>query len=141
MKSQISFTTDLFESKQVQPHFINDRCFGEDLAHWFVEAASGGAFSFSEPFQEDWGWAVLAQANDEKFVVGFGIMDESIGDDQADWLITIEKPRRWIFFAPKDSQLRGELCDLVQNVLRDKAHIREIRWTDDVGHFAPKKAT
>jgi hypothetical protein len=140
MKSQISFTTDLFESKQVQPHFINDRCFGEDLAQWFVEAASGGAFSFSEPFQEDWGWTVLAEANGEKFVVGFGIMDESIGDDQADWLITIEKTRRWMFFGSKDSRLRGELCDLVQNVLRDKAHIREVRWTDDIGHFAPKKA-
>ena len=140
MKSQISFTTDLFESKQVKPHFINDRCFGEDLAMWFVEAASGGAFSFSEPFQEDWGWAVLAEANGEKFVVGFGIMDVSIGEDQADWLITVEKFRRWKFFSSKDSRLRGELCDLIQNVLRDKAHIREIRWTDQVGHFAPPKS-
>jgi hypothetical protein len=136
MKSQISFTTDLFESKEVQAHFINDRCFGEDLARWFVDAASGGAFSFSEPFQEDWGWAVSAEAKGEKFVIAFGIMDESIGQDQADWLITIEKIRRWKFFGSKDSRLRGELCDLVQNVLRDKAHIREIRWTSEVGHFA-----
>ena len=136
MKSQISFTTDLFETREVKPHFINDRCFGEDLARWFVEAASGGEFRFGEPFQEDWGWAVFAEANGEKFVVGFGIMDESIGDEQADWLITIEKLRRWKVFGSKDSPMRAELCDLIQNVLRDKPHIREIRWTNQVGHFA-----
>lgn len=136
MKSQISFTTDIFESKEVKPHFINDRCFGEDMAQWFVEAASGGKFTFGEPFQEDWGWAVLAETNDEKFVVGFAIMDESIGEDQADWLITVEKMRRWIVLGSKDSPMRSELCDLIQNVLRDKPHIREIRWTNEVGHFA-----
>lgn len=135
MKSQISFTTDIFESKEVKPHFINDRCFGEDLAQWFVGAATGGEFTFSEPFQEDWGWAIFAETAGEKFVVGFGIMDESIGDEQADWLITVEKQRKWIF-GSKDSPLRSNLCDLVQNVLRDKAHIREVRWTDEIGHFA-----
>ncbi len=136
MKSQISFTTDIFESKDVKPHFINDRCFGEDLATWFVEAARGGEFIFSDPFQEDWGWAVFAETADEKFVVGFGIMDESIGEDQADWLITVEKERRWKIFGSADSHMRTELCDLIQNVLRDKPHIREIRWTDQAGHFA-----
>jgi hypothetical protein len=141
MKDQISFTTDLFESKQVRPHFKNERCFGEDLARWFVGAAGGGAFSFGEPFQEEWGWAVLAESGGEKFAVKFEIMDTSIGDNQADWLITVEKLRKWKYFSSKDSNLRGELCDLVQNVLRDRAHIREIRWTKEAGHFAPKKPT
>jgi hypothetical protein len=141
VKNQISFTTDVFESKQVEGQSGNDRHFGEDLARWFVQAASGGAFTFSEPFQEDWGWAVSAGAKGEKFLVKFEIMDGSIGDDQADWLMTVEKLRKWKYFSSKDSSLRSELCDLVQNVLRDKAHIREIRWTNEAGHFAPKKAT
>lgn len=141
MKNQISFTTDLFESKRVAAHSAGDRCFGEDLAKWFVEAASGEPFIFGKPYKEDWGWAVLAHANGERFVVRFEIMDQSIGDKQADWLITIEKLRRWKYFGPKDSHLRSELCDLVQNVLRDTAHIREVRWTGEAGHFAPKKLT
>jgi hypothetical protein len=136
MKSQISFTTDIFESRDVKPHFINPRCFGEDLARWFVEAASGGEFTFGVPTQEDWGWTVSADAKGEKFVVGFGIMDASIGDAQADWLITVEKLRKWTVFGSKDSVMRSELCDLIQNVLRDKPHIREIRWTNEIGHFA-----
>lgn len=130
MKSQITFITDIFESKEVKPHFINDRCFGEDLAGWLVDKAKGGEFAFGEPFQEDWGWAVPVEAGGEKFVVRFEITDESIGEDQADWLITVEKVRRWKMFGSKDSPLRGELCDLIHNVLRDAAHIREIRWID-----------
>ena len=128
MKSQISFTTDIFESKNVKP-------FGKDLAEWLIDACGGHEFTFGEPFQDDWGWTVLAEASGEKFVVGCAIMDKSIGDDQADWLITVEKERKWMF-GSKDSSLRSDLCDLIQNVLRDKPHIREIRWTDQVGHSA-----
>ena len=136
MKNQISFTTDLFETRRVEGSH-----FGQDLARWFIEAASGGSFSFGEPFQEEWGWAVPVEGDGEQFVIKFEIMDASIGDNQADWLITVEKLRKWKYFSSKDSNLRSELCDLVQNVLRNKAHIREIRWTGEAGHFAPKKAT
>ncbi len=129
MKSQISFTTDIFESKNVKP-------FGKDLAKWLIDACSGHEYTFGEPFQDDWGWSVLAEANGENFVIGFAIMDKSIGDDQADWLITVEKERRWKMFGSKDSPLRSNLCDLIQNVLRDKPHVREIRWTNEIGHFA-----
>ena len=88
MKSQISFTTDIFESK-------NEKPFGKDLAEWLVDACGGHEFTFGEPFQDDWGWTVLAEAGGEKFVVGCAIMDKSIGDEQADWLITVEKERKW----------------------------------------------
>lgn len=130
MKKNISFITDLFESKEVKPHFINNRCFGEDLAQWLIDKSMTSEFQFGEPFQEDWGWAVLAEANGEKFIVGFGIMDDSIGEDHADWIITVEKMRKWVVFGSKDSPLRARLCDLIQNVLRNEAQIREVRWED-----------
>jgi hypothetical protein len=43
-----------------KPHFINPCCFGEDFAAWLKQelaplAAHG--FDFSEPMQEDYGWA------------------------------------------------------------------------------------
>ena len=136
MKSQISFTTDIFETKQTEPGSVEGRSFGEDLARWLAEAAAGGEFEFGEPFQAKWGWASEVLAGKEKFLVGFGLMNDSIGDDQADWLITIEKVSKWRLLGSRDSVMRGELCDLIQNVLRDKPHIREIRWTGHVGHFA-----
>ncbi len=136
MKSQISFTTDIFETRQIQPHFVNPRNFGEDLAAWLVEASRTSRFRLGSPFQTEEGWTVPAEAGGEQFEIGVGIMDASIGDAQANWLITIEKKRKWKIFSSKDSALRSELCDHIQNILRDKPHIREIRWTDQVGHFA-----
>lgn len=130
MKKNITFITDLFESKEVKAHFVNDRCFGEDLAHWLVEKSKGSEFVFGEPFQEDWGWAVFAEANSEKFVIGFGIMDESIGEVNADWTITVDKMRKWMLFGSNDSPLRARLCDLIQNILRNEPEIREVRWED-----------
>lgn len=137
MKSQISFTTDIFETK-TKPAAVDDRSFGKDLATWLANDATGGKFDFGEPYQADWGWAIDVSAGKEKFLVGCGIMIESIGDEQADWLITVEKVRKWKMLGSRDSPMRVELCDLIQNILRAKAHIREIRWTDQVGHFARK---
>ncbi len=138
MKKQISFTTDIFETKRTNPDKAAEYHFGEDLAKWFAEAAAGGEFDFGTPYQADWGWAVEATAGDEKFLIKCEIMNESIDDDQADWIIAVEKVTKWKLFGSKDSQMRSELCDLIQNVLREKPHIREIRWTDQAGHFAPK---
>jgi hypothetical protein len=135
MKNQIAFTTDIFETRERKANFLSDRNFGEDLARWLVEISSGGDFKFGEPFQEAEGWFVPVSAGGESFIIGVGVMDASIGDEQADWLLTIEKKRKW-GMGSKDSTLRSELCDHIQNVLRDKAHIREIRWTDEAGHFA-----
>jgi hypothetical protein len=137
MKRQISFTTDLFATER--PPDSSGLQLGEDLATWLAKAASGGEFTFGTPYQVEWGWAVDVRSGSEKFIVGCGIMNESFDDAQADWLITVELVRRWKFLGVKDSEHRSELCDLIQNVLRDKPHIREIRWTDHVGHFAPKK--
>ena len=136
MISQISFATDRFESQAPYPRFISPRNFGEDLAKWAVNASRDSGFKLGSPFQTEAGWSVPAQAGGESFEIGGGIMDASVGDAQANWLITVEKKRKWKVFSPRDSALRSELCDHIQDIFRDKAHISEIRCTDQVGHFA-----
>jgi hypothetical protein len=34
LEDEITIETDLFEHREVKPHFINDCCFGEDFAAW-----------------------------------------------------------------------------------------------------------
>jgi hypothetical protein len=123
----ISFTTDIFESKEVKPHFINDRCFGEDLAAWLVDKLAATRFECGDPFQEDWGWATIARSNGEVFTVGVGIMDDSIGQDTAEWMVMIDKMRKFVFFGSKDSPARDELCREVEAILRSEPAFHNVR--------------
>ena len=128
MKNQISFRTSLFDSHELVPQVADDRHFGEDLANWMSKKAAGSEFKFGKPVQEPHGWSETVATNGESFVLGFGIVDEYIGIDYAEWSITIDKPRKWKMFGSKDSLSRGRLCDLVHNILRDERQIREIQW-------------
>ena len=122
----IECTTDLFNSSEPKPHFINDRCFGEDFVGWIVEGFKSSTFRLEEPFQEDWGWATLAQKDGESFLIGVGIMDDSIGESPARWLIMIDKFRRYIIFGSKRSQNLDLLTDEVELLARKEPKIGEI---------------
>ena len=54
MKHIIEFESGLFNSSDIKPHFINDRCFGEDLVSWLIKKFPDSPFVFDDPFQEDW---------------------------------------------------------------------------------------
>jgi hypothetical protein len=129
MNREVAFWTNLFESKMVQPHFINDRCFGEDLAEWLIDKLRAGEFSLGESSQEDWGWEIEAEKDGEVFLVQLGIMDESIGEENAEWLISIEKPKSWFSFKKPDSSNFERLCRKIEEVLRAEPAITEISWT------------
>ena len=125
MKNHISFTTELFDSTRRD---AGDGRIGEDLARWFISKSQGGEFIFAEPSRDEHGWTDTVTAEGEKFKLDFDIIDETIGSGYADWRITIEKLNRWKVFGSKDSELRGRLCDLIHNVLRDEGQIREVKW-------------
>ena len=118
----------LFDTKAMLPPVSNDRHFGEDLANWMAIKSKGSEFVFSTPVRSADGWSESVTANGESFVLGFGLVDGSVGADYAEWLITIDKPRTFAFFGSKDSPSRSRLCDLIHNILRDERGIREVQW-------------
>ena len=129
MKNQISFRTSLFDSNKLVPPISNDQHFVEDLANWMSKKATGSEFAFGMPVQELHGWSETVAVDGEMFILGFGIVDGSVGVDYAEWHITIEKLRKWKMFGSKDSASRGRLCDLIHNILRDERQIREVQWS------------
>jgi hypothetical protein len=128
MKNQISFTTGLFDSGQTGPGQTGGQRLGEDLARWLISKSKGDEFTFAEPIPAGTGWVDSVTAEGETFKLGFGLMPGTSGANYAEWLITIEKERKWKMFGSKDSELRGRLCDLIHNVLRDEGQIREVHW-------------
>lgn len=122
LKTSISFSSELFEM-----HSRDGGHFGRDLALWLVERSQGSVFAFGVPEQNDIGWTIPVTATGETFLLG--IDDSSLGDSEAEWAITVQKKQRWKIFGQANSAMRAELCDLIQNILREEPRIGEIRWS------------
>ena len=128
MKQSISFSTSLFETTADVDQ--KGGRLGADLAHWLVTKSSGSEFEFGEPSDAGGVWVVPVTAGSEIFEIGFSMDDAFTGKDEAEWAITVEKKRKWKLFGQQNSQMRAELCDLIQNILRIEPQISEVRWSD-----------
>jgi hypothetical protein len=95
MSVDLLFETSRFNLSQVGDHFINDCCFGEDLAAWLRGQLLGRGVLASEPDQEDWGWYLDATHQGESYFIGVGgIGGESAADpNRGEWRIMLERHR------------------------------------------------
>lgn len=93
MDSSITVETDLFEHRQVKPHFINPCCFGEDFAAWLKEQLSllaNSGFSFSEIIQEDYGWGFWVRRRKDPFWVALSYVGSGPQEPPAEWVISVK---------------------------------------------------
>lgn len=92
MDDGITVETEMFEHREVKPHFINPCCFGEDFAAWLKEriaAPEGAGFRFSEIIQEDYGWGFWAWHGKEPFWVALSYVGEGPQEAPAQWVISV----------------------------------------------------
>ena len=92
MDEPIAVETDLFEHREVKPHFINPCCFGEDFAAWLKNETAtleGYEFSFSEIIQEDYGWGFLAWRGRDRFWVALSYVGDGPQEAPAIWIISV----------------------------------------------------
>jgi hypothetical protein len=127
-RNLVSFRTGLFENKEPKPHFINARCFGEDLIAWLLQRLQG--LSLGEPIQEDYGWGSWVENN---YWISAGVRDDSIGIDNPEWLVCIDfKPGlKTRLFGKTDPSLHLRICKALHAVLHQEPAITDIRWCDE----------
>jgi hypothetical protein len=95
------FSSDRFNVSEPREYFINDCCYGDDVARWLVELLRERVCTVSEPDQEDWGWCFGAQYQGARYFVGVGgtAVDEVAGNNRGEWRLMVEKHRtlreRW----------------------------------------------
>jgi hypothetical protein len=92
MENLITVETDMFEHREVKPHFINPCCFGEDFAAWLRQQLSGlsqSGFSFSDPIQEDYGWGLWASREKDRFWVAISYVGDGPQEEPAQWVISV----------------------------------------------------
>jgi hypothetical protein len=127
----ILFETDRFNVSEVGKHFINPCCFGEDLAQWLRQQLTRKGVSAGAPYQEDWGWEMLAQQGSRGYFLGVGgcLRDGAVGKNDGEWRIMVEKKRSiGDKLRRRNKMVEPEpIVAIVENVLREQANVRNLR--------------
>ncbi len=92
LQDALTIETDLFEHREVQPHFINDCCFGEDFAAWlrdrFAHLTADG-FEIGEAIQEDYGWGFWIRRDKESFWIALSYVGDGPTKEPAQWVVSV----------------------------------------------------
>lgn len=131
MNDSVTIETDIFEHREVKPHFINACCFGEDLAAWLKKQLSplaGFGFIFAEPVQEDYGWGFWASHGKDRFWVALSYVGDGPQETPAQWVISVNydpglNPINRLFHKP-DRVALERLRDHVLQALTSNVAIR-----------------
>jgi hypothetical protein len=133
MNDQIAVVTDLFEHRNVGPHFINPCCFGEDFAAWLsaeLAPLKEVGFAFSEPIQEDYGWGLWARSGADAFWIALSYVGDGPTDDPAEWVVSVNcDPGLNIFkrlFHRPDVGAYARLRDAIWQAVRSKRGINVV---------------
>ncbi len=132
MRNHASFRSALFQSSPPTPDCTNSACFGQDVAAWLIPQLKHLPFSLSEPIGEDYGYGFWVG---QDIWVAIGIMDESVGAVNAEWLVSVAydpgfnlKKR---LFGKRDTAAQRQICQAVHAALSAAPEISEIRWCSD----------
>ena len=133
MKDALTIETEMFEHRQVKPHFINPCCFGQDFAAWLkreLAALADDGFTFSDPMQEDYGWGFWAWHGKDPFWVAISYVGEGPQEPPAQWVVSVSYDAglnllKRLFDKP-DSQAFAQLRDRVWRSLGSNSEIRLI---------------
>lgn len=127
--------TDMFEHREVKPHFINPCCFGEDFAAWLKRELlrfPDFAFELSEPMQEDYGWGLWAwwRKREDRFWIALSYVGDGPQEPPAHWIVSVTNDPGFnivkrLFHKPDHKALQ-QLREHVRHVLKSNNAIKTI---------------
>ncbi len=130
LRTNVTFKSTAFNTSQVKDYFINDCCFGDDVARWLMrELRAGGIRTDEEPGQEDFGWYFTFYTDDAShdFVLAYRPGDI---DEEGDWIGRLER-RAGLFASLLGARNRGiqpAAAQAIHNVLLSSLDIKDVRW-------------
>jgi hypothetical protein len=134
LRDSIMVETDLFEHREVKPHFINPCCFGEDFAAWLKQELARSrdlGVELSEPIQEDYGWGIWASRGKDRFWIALSYIGDGPQEPPAQWVISVTydpglNVAKRLFHKP-DEQTLGQLRDRVRQIITSNSGIKIIK--------------
>ncbi len=134
VKTEVQFHSTLFNCTEPKDYFINDCCFGDDVARWLIaRLRAQGVQTADEPSQEDFGWYFDFGAGGAGhcFILGFQPNDPQTGDR---WLGWIERPTRGffntLFSGGRQRDILPEAVRAIDAALTSSPDIHRISWQE-----------
>ncbi len=137
MKTEVHFRSTAFNCTEPKDYFINDRCFGDDVARRLIQQLRAqGIQTAGEPGQEDFGWYLTFHAgfSEHCFVIGFQPNDPATGDQ---WLGWLERQTGFLgsLFGGRKRGILPEAIHAIDTALKASPDIERVTWhepgTDD----------
>ena len=128
MRSEASFRSSAFNTSEVRDYFINDCCFGDDLAMWLIARLRlAGVQTDDEPGQEDFGWyfEFKVPAGTHCCVLGY-----REGHPEGSWHLWLERSRGLIgsLFGRRSHGIDDAAVRAITDALESAPEIRELEW-------------
>lgn len=92
LHAELTIETTLFQHREVQEHFINDCCFGEDFAAWLHPKLADlrkQGFTIEESIQEDYGWGFWVVRDKDTFWVELSYISDDSAESPAKWVVSV----------------------------------------------------
>ena len=130
VRTLVIFRSASFNTTERKPYFINDCCFGDDVARWIAaRLRSLGFETYNEPGQEDFGWCIGFRTSDGPHMLVLGYRpEEPVGD----WIGKVERDCGFFaaIFGGRDRKISVSAVQAVHCALSGRAEITAITWHD-----------
>ena len=128
LRTTVLFRSEAFNTSERKPYFINDGCFGDDVARWLIaRLRANGVETDSEPGQEDFGWYFRYRVEQASycFVLGYR-PDEPIGD----WIGTIERDCGLLasMFGGRTRHIAPQSLSVIHEALQGAPELTTVAW-------------
>ena len=128
VRREVTFRSSAFNTTEHRDYFINEGCFGDDLAKWLMtRLREGGVETDPEPGQEDFGWYFnfTVPAGTHCCVIGYQ-PDEPHGV----WHLWLERSRGFVasIFGRRNHGIDEEAVNAIDRALRSSSEVSEINW-------------
>lgn len=127
VRTVVMFQSAHFNCTEPREYFINDCCFGDDVAKWMREQLNAAGYAAAEPGQEDFGWYLPFTTNgaDYTWIIGYRPGESDTGE----WLAWLEQRRKGLvgLFRPKPA-INPQIVETIHNALASDSRIQNIKW-------------
>jgi hypothetical protein len=128
MRTLVTFESDVFNTREPRDYFVNDACYGDDLAQALIaELESQGTACEPQPGQEDFGWYLTFEAaGRHQFVLSY----RPETDDSGIWIGWVERDAGIVgtILGRRRKSVRSEATKNIHEALSALSSVRNIRW-------------